>query len=432
MNTKEAVEILRNELIRRDYSPKTITIYSNWIKKLGKFYPDLSFELIGQSEIEDYLSHLDERLQIAPATIYQAFQSFRYLFNDLLKKNIDFDKINRPNRERSNPDILTIDEIGTVINNTKNLKHRVLIALAYSTGLELSETKNLKISDVDLIRNVVKIRDTRGKVKREAVLAKNLKTELELYLKLYQPKKFFFESQQTFTSYSRTTIQKIFKNQVSKAGITKRISFRTLRFSYIIHLDQLGRPLIYTMEDLKMGSTQSLYFYTKIATRDIKNEAFSPLDRLPFVVNKELPINIESVEKAILKIRDKDEADYLKEALDCMKFGSLRAGIIFAWNAAVINIRKKCFNHGSVTLNNAIKKYLPKPKAIKKIEDFAYISDSTLLLVSQDLGIIDKGEKDSLEDCLDTRNKCGHPGKYRPKPIKAAAVIEELITIVFK
>jgi len=55
-----------------------------------------------------------------------------------------------------------------------------------------------------------------------------------------------------------------------------------------------------------------------------------------------------------------------------------------------------------------------------------------LLLASQELGIIDKGEKDSLEDCLDTRNKCGHPGKYRPKPIKAAAFMEELITIVFK
>ena len=51
-----------------------------------------------------------------------------------------------------------------------------------------------------------------------------------------------------------------------------------------------------------------------------------------------------------------------------------------------------------------------KSQEVKKIEDFSYINDALLLLACQELGEIDKGEKDSLEDCLDTRNKCGHPG----------------------
>ena len=186
------------------------------------------------------------------------------------------------------------------------------------------------------------------------------------------------------------------------------------------------------MDELKMGSTQSLDFFMRIAMRGVKNRVFSPLDMIALNTEIEPPINLEYLEESILKIKDKDEADYLIEALTCIKAGSLRAGIIFAWNAAVLKLRKKCFSHGTQSLNNCVAKYVSNPKPIKKIDDFAYLQDSTLLLVSQDLGELDKGERDSLEDCLDTRNKCGHPSNYRPKSIKSASVIEELISIVFK
>ena len=147
---------------------------------------------------------------------------------------------------------------------------------------------------------------------------------------------------------------------------------------------------------------------------------------------EEYPINAEYLEKSIHLVTDNDERDYLIEALVCLNNGSLRAGIIFAWNAAILNMRTKCFKHGATTLNNAIIKHDPKAKTINKLDDFAYIKDSTTLQVAQDLGEIDKGEKDALVDCLDLRNKCGHPGQYRPKPIKAASFLEELLTIVFQ
>jgi len=432
MKIDDAVKELKEDLERREYSPRTIKIYCDWIEKIKEFYPNKTIDSLQQKEISDYLNHLNFRLNTAASTINQAFQSFQYLYNNLWNKGIDFSKIEKPERKRSNPDILSTKEILSIIDSTNNIQHKLLIALSYSAGLDKNEAKNLKLSDIDTHRNLIKIRDRKGRIKREAVLAKYVKGMFNQHIKENKLKRFVFESTQTGIQYSDTTIGKILANCAVKAGVSKRISFKTLKYSYVVHLYELGRPLKYTLDDLNMKSSFSLEFFSDIVNRGVPNRPFSSLDKIALQTEVEYPINSEFLEQSILGIKDKDEANYLKEALVCMTSGSLRAGIIFTWNAAVLNLRKKCFAHGIVSLNSAIKKYNPNAKEIKKIEDFAYIQDSLLLLVAQELAEIDKGEKDSLEDCLDTRNKCGHPGKYRPKPIKAAAFMEELITIIFK
>ncbi len=432
MNGLQAAELLRKALTKGDYSLRTVKIYTDWVIKLADFFEEKPIDTLGQKEVEEFLTHLHKRLNIAPSSINQAFHSFRYLFNTIWNKNLNFYSIEKPDRERSNPDILTLDEVVQIIENTKYIKHKLLISIAYSAGLELSETKNLRLSDIDTNRSVIKIRDNKGRVKREAVLSKFVEKIYAKHLKEETPKSFVFESRTTGKRYGNTTVGKILVNQVTNLGIKKKVTFKTLKYSYIIHLNQLGRPLQYSLSELKMNSLYSLVFYTKLSNRSIKDKPFSPLDRIVLHHELEHPINREYLEQTIIGIKDKNERDYLKEALTCMTAGSLRAGIIFAWNAAILNLRNKCYKHGTVSLNNALKTHSLKAKEVKKIEDFAYIKDSLLLIAAQELGEVDKGEKDSLEDCLDTRNKCGHPGKYRPKSLKAASVIEELINIVFK
>jgi site-specific recombinase XerD len=430
---KEIEKFVITQMKRLDYSEKSIGIYHTCISKLNDFYSSKDLESISFEEMQNYIKHMQsERLGVSASAINQAIHSFSLLYNKIWNNEYDFASIERPERKRSNPNILTSKEILLILDCTSNLKHKLLIALAYSAGLDKAEVRNLRLIDIDTHRDVIKIRDNRGKAKREAVLAKYVKGIYKTHLKQNKPNKLVFESGHTGEHYGETTIGKILANQAIKAGIKKKITFKTLKYSYVIHLQELGRPLLYTLEDLKMTSSQSLVFFSEIVNRSVKNKPFSPLDKIALRTDIEYPINVEYLEQAILGIPNKDEADYLREALVCMNSGSLRAGIIFAWTAAVINLRNKCFIHGKVTLNAALTKHNPKAKEVKKIEDFSYINDALLLLTCQELGEIDKGEKDSLEDCLDTRNKCGHPGKHKPKPIKAAAIMEELIQIVFK
>lgn len=79
-----------------------------------------------------------------------------------------------------------------------------------------------------------------------------------------------------------------------------------------------------------------------------------------------------------------------------------------------------------------IKGHRPKASDFKKKDDFAYVNDATLLQVAQDLGVIDKTEKQRLGEALDLRNSCGHPSKYTAREKKVSAFIEDVIGIVWK
>ena len=68
---------------------------------------------------------------------------------------------------------------------------------------------------------------------------------------------------------------------------------------------------------------------------------------------------------------------------------------------------------------------------IKNLDGFSYIKDRITLLAAQSLGVLDKNQKDTLIEALDLRNRCGHPGKYRPGVKKVSAFVEDITSIVF-
>ena len=131
------------------------------------------------------------------------------------------------------------------------------------------------------------------------------------------------------------------------------------------------------------------------------------------------------------KVSDSEIRDYLNEGIDCLKIGRLRACVVFLWVGSVYSIRQALIRKNLRNLNIYLKKHDPNSKNVKRIEDFAYIKDSVLLLVMQDFGLCDKNQREVLEQCLKLRNNCGHPGKYSPGPKRVSAFIEDLISIVF-
>ncbi len=169
-------------------------------------------------------------------------------------------------------------------------------------------------------------------------------------------------------------------------------------------------------------------FYSNIVYQHVEVD-YSPLDRI--VSGKDVEIDTRSIERMLFNVRNEDEREYLLEALDCIKANLYRAAVIFAWTAAIINIHNKFMRHGESSINTALQKHYPKAPRVKDINDFTEIKDSVVLEASETLGIFDKNQKNTLVECLGLRNKCGHPGKYAPQPIKVAAFLEDLVQIVF-
>lgn len=140
--------------------------------------------------------------------------------------------------------------------------------------------------------------------------------------------------------------------------------------------------------------------------------------------------DISLLAKQIAAMQDPDVKDYVSEALKALQVGARRAAVVFLWVGAVRLIQSAVIAAGLPQANAAIQKHYSKAKEIKAVDDLQFIQESTLLLAARDLGIFDKGETQILEHCLDVRNKCGHPGKYKPGPKKLSSIIEDLISVV--
>jgi hypothetical protein len=146
----------------------------------------------------------------------------------------------------------------------------------------------------------------------------------------------------------------------------------------------------------------------------------------------EMEHSITSLEAVAGKITDIDVRDYILESIKCLGFDALRPAIVFLWAGAVSVLREKCISKGLTEINAAVRVYDLKAREIKKADDFAYIKESVLLLAAERVGVLDKNQRTTLEDSLDLRNKCGHPTKYRPGPVKASSFIEDVTGIAFK
>lgn len=131
------------------------------------------------------------------------------------------------------------------------------------------------------------------------------------------------------------------------------------------------------------------------------------------------------------KVTDPAVKEYFMEGIDCLKIGRLRASVVFLWVGSIYLIRQTLIAQDIPKLNAAIQKHDPKARTVKTVDDFAYIKDITQLLAMKELGLCDKAQKDVLEQCLDLRNKCGHPTKYSPGPKRVSAFIEDIVNIIF-
>ncbi|MBN1251929.1 MAG: tyrosine-type recombinase/integrase [Bacteroidales bacterium] len=211
-------------------------------------------------------------------TVSQYINCIKLYYVRTGRREIEDKFIFRPKKENKLPEILSLDEIKSLLSTISNLKHHCILALTYSGGLRRSETLNLEIQDIDMSRNEIRIRNGKGKKDRITLLSESLKKMLVLYIKEYKPQKYLFEGS-TGGKYSASSMDKILKKALKKANINKNISLHSLRHSFATHLLEQGTDIRFIQELLGHSNIKTTVLYTKIAqtaVRKIKN----PLDNI--------------------------------------------------------------------------------------------------------------------------------------------------------
>ena len=265
------------EMQIRNYSPRTIQSYVSSLVKLAQFY-NSSPENITPAQFKDFLHHRITTDKISNSMINQSISAFKILQQDLFGRDWEQIKVKRPRREMRLPVVLSKQEVQSILRATQNIKHKALLALAYSTGLRRDEVRHLKPSDIDSQRMTIHVRQGKGKKARYVILSPKLLDLLRLYYKIQRPVNFLFESSQNKGHMlAPGTLTQILKNGAKKAKLKKNASFHTLRHCFATHMLEQGINLRLIQSFMGHTSLRTTSVYLHIAKID-PNSVSSPLD----------------------------------------------------------------------------------------------------------------------------------------------------------
>ncbi|MBI3005655.1 MAG: tyrosine-type recombinase/integrase [Ignavibacteriales bacterium] len=274
-------ETVRKEMQLRNYSSKTIKAYESNIRNFVRYFHPRHPRELGRDDIKDYLIHLLTEKKYPGSTVNQIYNALRLLYVDLYGKPLIIHNLPRPQKERKLPDVLGEEEIKQLFGVVRNVKHRVMLMLAYSCGLRVSELVRVRIEDIDSRRGLIHVRGAKGKKDRFTMLPESMKPVLHHYWLLYRlgVTGWLFRGAKLDSHLSIRSIQEVFEEAVERAGITKPVSMHTLRHSFATHMLEHGTDLRYIQELLGHQSPKTTQIYTHVSSESL-GKLKSPMDFL--------------------------------------------------------------------------------------------------------------------------------------------------------
>ncbi len=266
------------ELKLKGYSPKTFKVYRGHIERF-LCYTGKDVNSLKAGDASEYLLYLLEDQQDSHSYVNQALSAIKFLCSNILKRDELVSDLPRPKKEHKLPDVLSQQEVIRILSAARNFKHRALLFLIYSAGLRVGEVVRLSLEDIDIERKLIHVRQGKGRNDRYTILSDVAWRELSRYIQEYRPDEWLFPGQQPNMHVNERTVQKVFENVCSSAGISKDVSVHALRHSFATHLLEEGTDLRYIQELLGHKSSKTTEIYTHVSERDIRRIR-SPLDRM--------------------------------------------------------------------------------------------------------------------------------------------------------
>jgi len=268
--------------LEKSLSPNSIDAYMRDIEKLHQYLDIMGDttppENITLNQLEQFVQYihklgLNDRSQARIISGVKAF--YKYLLMEDVMNHDPTELLEGPKLSRKLPDTLSIDEINAVISSLdlstpEGTRNKAMLETLYSCGLRVSELINLKISNLFLDVEFIKVV---GKGNKERLIP--IGSDAIKYINIYRnttrnqieikkgSEDYLFLNRRG-KQLSRVMVFLIIKDCVAKAGITKSISPHTFRHSFATHLVEGGADLRAVQEMLGHESITTTEIYTHL------------------------------------------------------------------------------------------------------------------------------------------------------------------------
>jgi len=268
-------------LFEKKYSNNTVKSYKRDLERFKKYFKNKNINTIDKKDIEKYIEYLNQDLDTRSISrsISTLKSFYKYLKLNKEVSRIPTDTITNPKLKKYLPKVLSEEEINKLLdinlNNNFDYRNKAMLELMYSSGLRVSELVNLKVNDIDLKNEAVRIF---GKGSKERIVPLNeyATTALEAYI-LNHRKELFKHGENDYlflnnhgNKMTRQGLFKILKKIAQEKNIKTDFSPHTLRHSFATHLLKHGADLRSIQELLGHSDISSTQIYTHITNEKLQ------------------------------------------------------------------------------------------------------------------------------------------------------------------
>lgn len=273
-------EFIAYLLAEKNYSQNTIYSYNEDLKKFSLFL-NKNLTTATREDIKSYISTLGKN-NMKETTVSRHISALKTFYKYLtLEKKVHIDPcegIIMPKLPKKLPKVLSVSEIDTLldieIKDNFDLRNKAMLELMYSSGLRVSELVNLKLTDVNLEMDFVRIFG-KGSKERIIPIGDYAKIALKNYLNVRSemlkkmPCDYLFLNNHG-QKMTRQGFFKIIKKIAISKNIKTEFSPHTLRHSFASHMLQNGADLRSIQELLGHSDISSTQIYTHISNEQLK------------------------------------------------------------------------------------------------------------------------------------------------------------------
>ena len=263
--------------IEKGLSKNTVSSYKNDISSFSSWCDKEHLDRLKITDLNlnNYISNLFS-IGLKSSSINRKISSIKHFYLFLLKKkvikNSPVDEITTPKQEKYLPTSMSEDEVESLLGSPKSSikierRDKAMIEILYATGMRISELVNLKLTDIDFNRSVLKVF---GKGSKERLVPYGEKAAEALRIYLEDRKK--LDSKNVFLSNRGTRItrgafwQRI-KIYIKRENLKSSISPHTLRHAFATHLLNRGADLRSVQILLGHSDLSTTQIYTHIAKK---------------------------------------------------------------------------------------------------------------------------------------------------------------------
>lgn len=265
--------------LEKGLSTSTVSNYLRDLDKLINYCKSKKIEIsdIDLSFMEKFcVDKVNEDLKAK--SLSRLISGLKSFFNFLMIQGVieesPIDLLQGPKLEKRMPDTISVEEVNQIVagidlSKKQGFRNKVMIELLYGAGLRVSELATLKINDIYLNEDFIKVLG-KGNKERLIPLAAQTKKILEVYIteRKKEASEPGFEDllflNKHGRSISRVMIFLIVKEATETAGIHKNISPHTFRHSFASHLVEGGANIRAVQELMGHKSITSTEIYTHV------------------------------------------------------------------------------------------------------------------------------------------------------------------------